>query len=211
MSNKRTSRTDASSNEDAADRSQALDTALAVSRPPKKDVSEYTPNEIVDLFHRVDADKPSQEAINDLRNLLSKHPELWKVGGDMAALAVDKVIRDIESQRSVRESIKAGFEAIQKDLGGMQATPLEKLLIENVVVCWLRMYTAELQFSNGMRGSVTLSQGMYWERRLSMTQDRYLKAVEALARVRRLLKVVPVQVNIATNGGQQVNVAELGR
>ena len=46
--------------------------------------------------------------------------------------------------------------------------------------------------------------GLYWDRRLNSAQQRYLRAVETLARVRRLAMVTPLQVNI---GGQQVNVA----
>jgi len=45
------------------------------------------------------------------------------------------------------------------------------------------------------------------EGRLSAAQRRHLRAVETLARVRRLLSRIPaVQLNIATQGGQPVNV-----
>jgi hypothetical protein len=49
------------------------------------------------------------------------------------------------------------------------------------------------------------SLGSYWEKLLSTAQGRYLKAIETLAKVRRLSKVTPLQVNI---GGQQINVAK---
>ncbi len=49
--------------------------------------------------------------------------------------------------------------------------------------------------------------GAYWDRRVSGAQARYLRAMEALARVRRLAMPQPLQVNI---GGQQVNVAGHG-
>lgn len=48
--------------------------------------------------------------------------------------------------------------------------------------------------------------GTDWERWLTAAQNRYARAVQGLARVRRLLRQAPlgtVQVNI---GGQQVNV-----
>jgi hypothetical protein len=78
------------------------------------------------------------------------------------------------------------------------------LLIDQIVVCWLQMYITQYSYSSVMAESVTLNQGNYWERRLTIVQGRYLRAMETLARVRRLSRVTPLQVNI---GGQQVNVA----
>jgi len=82
---------------------------------------------------------------------------------------------------------------------------LEKLLIEQVALCWLRMYLTEMRYTNMMKEQVTLAQATQWEKRLTATQGMYLRAMEALARVRRLVKPSPVQVNIATQGGQQIN------
>jgi hypothetical protein len=45
-----------------------------------------------------------------------------------------------------------------------------------------------------------------WERVLASKEARYLRAVETLARVRRLLNLPAPQVNINLPGGQQVNV-----
>jgi hypothetical protein len=48
---------------------------------------------------------------------------------------------------------------------------------------------------------------MYWEKWLTMAQARYTKAIEMLAKVRKLSRATPLQVNI---GGQQINVAGTG-
>ncbi len=61
-----------------------------------------------------------------------------------------------------------------------------------------------MQYAEGALQSHTLSSGAYWDRRVNGAQARYLRAVEALARVQRLAHPMPLQVNI---GGQQVNVA----
>lgn len=64
-----------------------------------------------------------------------------------------------------------------------------------------------------MDGKVGLPVVLYWEKRLSSTQHRYLRAVESLARVRQLTRNAnAVQINIAGPGGQQLNVqqTELG-
>ena len=47
----------------------------------------------------------------------------------------------------------------------------------------------------------------YWEKRLSAAQKRFTRACETLTRVRKLSRKTPaLQFNVATQGGQQVNV-----
>ena len=56
---------------------------------------------------------------------------------------------------------------------------------------------------------ITLTLGMYWEKRLSAAQKHFTRACETLARVRKLSRNTPaLQLNLATSGGQQVNVAK---
>ena len=60
-----------------------------------------------------------------------------------------------------------------------------------------------------MKRSITLTLGMYWDRRLSAAQKRFTRACETLARVRKLsLNTPALQFNIAANGGQQVNLTK---
>jgi len=55
---------------------------------------------------------------------------------------------------------------------------------------------------------MTIDQAHFLEKRLNAAQWRFLRAVETLARVRKIARrTPPLQVNIATQGGQQVNVA----
>ena len=55
-----------------------------------------------------------------------------------------------------------------------------------------------------MADGCSLASASYWERKLSAIQHRYLRAIETLSRVRKLMGVPMVQINIATEGGQQV-------
>jgi hypothetical protein len=73
---------------------------------------------------------------------------------------------------------------------------------------WLRLIDAENRYNNIVVGnSVTLQQGQYWDTLLSSTQARFLRAIETPARVRRLARNTPaLQINIASDGGKQVNV-----
>ncbi len=94
---------------------------------------------------------------------------------------------------------------LRAELGYDCAPALEKALIEHIILCWLRLGEAEIRHS-----AVTLDNSLktlnFMDRRLTAAHKRFTRACESLARVRRLSRP-NVQVNIAAEGGQQVNVA----
>lgn len=162
-----------------------------------------------DLLDKTDKKRPKQEDVKALRRMLREMPEVWRVAGDLAEEAALATIRKIQATEAIKSSIRAGLNAIKDDLGYQSAPALEKLLIEQVVMSWLRMNLAEYQYTNVVMGeSIRLSLVDYWDRQLGAAQRRYLRACETLARVRKLIRRTPaLQVNIATEGGQQINVA----
>ena len=89
--------------------------------------------------------------------------------------------------------------ALTKELAGPQPSPLERLLVERIVLCWLHLYSAEALYAQH-RQDLSLRQAEFHQQRLSKAQARYLAAIRTLAQVRRL-GVPAVQVNI---GQQQV-------
>ena len=92
---------------------------------------------------------------------------------------------------------------------GQDSGNAEQLLIQQAALCWLKLNLVELSYSGTMKQSITLTLGIYWEKRLSAAQRRFTRACETLARVRKLSRNTPaLQFNIATSGGQQVNVAK---
>jgi len=159
--------------------------------------------EVAAIFDAVNVKQPTQAALTTYRAWLATKPERWKLTGDMVAHAEGKMLATIGGTPLIVEGVKAGLAAQRGELGYATASPLERLLIDQIVVCWLQWYQAQLGYTDAMAEGSTLARGAYWERRLTIVQGRYLRAIDTLARVRRL--AIPVQVNIATNGGQQVN------
>jgi len=55
--------------------------------------------------------------------------------------------------------------------------------------------------------SASYQAGAYWDNLLTSNHARFLRAIETLGRVRRLSRNTPaLQINIAREGGKQVNV-----
>ena len=83
---------------------------------------------------------------------------------------------------------------------------LEQMLIENVLLSWLRLYLWDYLFTELDAGQMTLKKAAFWDKRISAAQRRYLRAIETLARVRKVTRQT-LQINIAEEGSQQLNVA----
>ncbi len=122
----------------------------------------------------------------------------------MYTTAEESLIESLTTDGLVQEFMEFGVQGIRRDLGYETAPMLEKLLIEQVALAWLDLSGIQRRYANAASGSHTYATGQYWDRRVTSAQARYTRAVEALARVRRLAMPQPLQVNI---GGQQVNVA----
>ena len=170
-------------------------------------------DEAHEIIGRTNTDDPNKKDVAELRRILAEDPFLWKVSGDLADVATLELINSQTSNVFVRESVKRGLEVLRDSLGYGRSSAIEKLLIEQVVLCWVRLFLMELTYTSAWnRGSMAVAQAKFLESRLNHTQRRYLRACETLARIRRMGPRA-LQVNIATAGGQQVNVAaeQMGR
>jgi hypothetical protein len=91
----------------------------------------------------------------------------------------------------------------KKILAGDNPSPRESLLVNRDVLDWLHALTCEQQYQRRLNGTLPLAHAAYYDKQAERAQRRFLRAMTALAHVRKLLTPT-VQVNIAE---QQVNVA----
>ncbi len=159
------------------------------------------------VMQRANVKEPSENDRAVLDSLLGDFPMLWDIAGDIMAKAADKLISRMSNTYSIEASVRKGWQELPKQLAHPNDGPLERLLVQQVVLCWLQMGYIEYQYNSLLpQGDTTLPSANFWERRLSAAQRRYLRAIETLARVRRL-NLPAVQVNI---GAQQVNQVRTG-
>jgi len=142
----------------------------------------------------------------ELRRLLSEMPDLWH-DFSLARMAAMSAVEADSNHTVMKEFLMANYNGMRRELGYAQATWLEKPLIEHVALCWWRLQALEQRYSRVMSESIPLTLGQYWEKRLSAAQRRYLRACTTLARIRKM-GLPAMQVNVAMDGGQQVNIAE---
>ncbi len=153
---------------------------------------------------------PRQSDIAALRDLLDRNKELrlWESIVGMGELAESQVLNTIVngSGQGMRECWRQRLKSMRADLGYADSSALERLLIQQVTLCWLNLNLTEYRHTNVMKQSITLTLGLYWEKRLTMSQRRFTRACESLERVRRLSRRIPVQVNIAAHQGNESDI-----
>src|SRR4051794_11419508 len=99
-------------------------------------------DEIRALLERARGGDPA--TLDDLRGALDRHPEIWRAYGDLALHARDAWVGLIAGpDLALRESLGRQVEAMRADLSGADPTPLEALLVDRIVACWLQVNHAD--------------------------------------------------------------------
>jgi hypothetical protein len=148
------------------------------------------------------AQEGDQTTLPALRKMLQAPNAVDAMGGDLARQTQLTLIHKFSGKNLLlRESLTRKLELLRGELAGPNPTPLERLLVERIVACWLHLH--HLEHIYAQTGSMSLELASYYQRSITSAQKRYLAAIKTLAVVRKL--AVPVlQVNIAR---KQVNVA----
>jgi hypothetical protein len=129
-----------------------------------------------------------------IRQLLDTQPVLWREVESLAVRVEQAWMELLAGPDLVaQEILTRQLQTLKRELEGPEPTPLERLIIERIAVCWLQVQHADLVATRHGQQSET---GM--QQRQDRLQGRLLAAVKALAQVRKLLRPGPmVQVNIA--------------
>ena len=156
-------------------------------------------------------ENPPYEKVQALRKILADTPDLWRDLGDLARSATERLIDGANRyDKAKSESVKCGAEHLKIELGYLAASAIERLAIEQVVLCWAEFYNVQESYTRARYDgdNVTMSTFEFQDKPLTLAQQRYFRAMEWLARIRKLSKGIDVvQVNITAEGGQQINMA----
>jgi hypothetical protein len=136
-----------------------------------------------------------------LREALEADPSLWQEYGDLAAQAQEAWLQLLSgTDYLLAESVRLKLGALRQELGAEGASPLEKLLVERIVACWLQTHYADALYAQAKGPQSTTSVRQELMKRQESSQRRYLAAIKQLALVRKLLKpaLSPLQLALGT-------------
>src|SRR5262249_12848356 len=139
-----------------------------------------------------------------LRAFLQQPGAVDMLGGDLARQAERSLVAKAAGNRlAFKEALTRKLEDLRSELAGPAPTPIERLLVERVVACWLQLHYADIRLEQ-RDSKLTMEEAEYHERSRDRAHKRYLSAIKTLAVVRKL--AVPVlQLNIAK---RQVNFGQ---
>jgi hypothetical protein len=156
------------------------DVAKEIAESP--DMLLYRLSALVELANRKREKEP------DLHKFISDHPDLFDKVGLISNSVRSAIIRKLSGEaEGTRVSLKYEYEAFIKRLSSEDDSPLERLMIERIGMCWLRVLYAENACTMLMGTTQTFKQFEFADRQLGRAHARYVKAVESLARHRAIL------------------------
>jgi len=148
------------------------------------------------------AQEGDDEALSKVREIFKEAPRLARILVDLANTAERSFLRRIAADDSLtQEALPPQLKAMKKDLAGPDPSPLERLLAERIVACWLQLQYADAIYAQNL-DDMNMTQSEYHQRRLDRLHRRYLSSIKTLAQIRKLGPAV--QINLAE---KQINTA----
>jgi hypothetical protein len=156
------------------------------------------------------AEGGDEAALPELRAALDVNAWVWERYGDLAQQSQAAWLQLLAGKNLLLlESTRRKAEQLRAELAGPAPSPLERLLVERVVACWLQTNFADASYAQLKGANPALHTAAL--QRQNSAQQRYLQAVKALATVRKLLRTAPAPVEIATRLGSQERVSACRR
>lgn len=176
-----------------------LSTTPPLVRRPADAPWSRTTEELQALIRR--ADGGDMSAVPEVRQLLASPGAAALLGGDLARRAEEALLDALcKTRLAARECMLRVMADLRAELAGPNPPPVERLLAERVVACWLHLNSLELSYAS--KETMPLELAQHYQKCIDRAHKRYLSALKTLADVRKL--GVTVQLNVAR---KQVNIA----
>jgi len=141
---------------------------------------------ISDLIKLTDKSDPKPEHLALIRKRLDDDSALVELN-EVGQRAIARVIDTYTDSRLLRELYTRQIDAKREELGYGSAGVIERMLIDQLVLCHLRLNMIEMYHAEKVKQSHSLETGMYRDKMLTSYQRRFERACLSLAKVRKLL------------------------
>jgi hypothetical protein len=130
-------------------------------------------------------------AVPRLREVLTEHPAIWRTYGDLAA-HTQQAWLNLASGKDLhlRECVARFAENLRAELTRPAASPLERLLVERAVACWLMMHYHTAVEANAVEAREAPRLLEYRAKRQARAQRMFESALSALVTMQKLFPSV---------------------
>jgi hypothetical protein len=120
------------------------------------------------LLVAINKEKPKRVDLDRLQEHLLEHSEESEKVGNLARhVQVSILSNAFKHAQSVEMVVATHCKEMRVHLDYEQSTLLERLLIDHIVICWLRLYNCELRYESVRKDNPTITQMQHWEKCLS--------------------------------------------
>lgn len=142
------------------------------------------------LVERTNKANPKPQDMKELRATLDVLPDFCRDVGNVQGTIFKGILERLAGESAFgRECLERYVGEMKTELGYHTSTFVEKMLIDEVVMRWLRLQAMENDHRSVTYREHRFSEGLYHDKRLHMSQARYLKAMETLVKVRKMISV----------------------
>lgn len=150
------------------------------------DQNQETHKQLSLLLSKTNKANPNDKDIKNLKLFLREHPEICREASDLTEMAINNFVQKTDYSQSAKEILIVQAQNLRDDLGWKDASTLERLAVDIVVMSWMRWACAEIIYANKISVNHTLTSGQYWHKKLIADHNAYLRSCEALAKIRKL-------------------------
>lgn len=141
---------------------------------------------ITAIVRRCDQENPKPEDLKLLREHLDQNDALVR-WNESSEYAFNQVIKSYSKSALTEELFKRQIKAKRQNLDYDSATATVKMLIDQVILCHIRLTAFESFHATKVQESLSLAWHEHYDKMLTSYQRRFNRACESLAKVRKLL------------------------
>jgi hypothetical protein len=130
--------------------------------------------------------KENGPEVIELRKFLDEHKDFADQHSVFAYSVRMGIMRKLAHIPGNFELLEREYNAKRNNLGWANASSIERLLIERIMLCWLRLLWCENYNGNFMQASIPIRESEYADKQFARAHSRYVKAVESLAKLRQV-------------------------
>jgi hypothetical protein len=132
------------------------------------------------------ANRGDEKALESLRAFLAENPAVWRHVGDLVRTAERAWVRLLSGGDALAaESVRRRLAEFRDSLTAENATPVEKMLADEVVLTFLE--ARYLQTAAADTEKCSIAQAGLMLKRLDCAQRRHLRAIKSLTQLKELL------------------------
>ncbi|MDO9545934.1 MAG: hypothetical protein Q7J07_04180 [Pelolinea sp.] len=160
----------------------------------------------LDVYEKIKKEAPSTKSKKELEEYFieNKEPSI-SIQAFSKSLSNQVVKKIYESSPMVLKQLNNGIEDMRMELEYGNSSTIEQLLIDDIIIEFFQMRNMQIILTSFMTTKGTANKNIrFADQMVSSAQRRFYKSIQTLTRLRKT--GINLQINIATEGGKQVNI-----